>query len=112
MVFMCGIQMTSGLLVLHMRNVMVFMCGIQMTSGLLVLHMRNAFCGKSVEACKAQEMADPQKQSLKGGEGGVSPGVPGVRPREMEALDHLLYCIKDIKAKGHYIYSARRLKPF
>ena len=53
--------------------------------------------GKSVEGCKVQEKANPQKQSLKGGEGGVSPGV---RPREMEALDHLLYCVKDIKARG------------
>ena len=30
--------------------------------------------GKSVEGCKAQEMAHPQRQSLVGGEGGVLPG--------------------------------------
>ena len=44
--------------------------------------------GKSVEGCKAQEMARPQRQSLEGGEGGVLPGVLGVQPKEMEALDH------------------------
>jgi hypothetical protein len=45
------------------------------------------FVGKSVEGCKTQETVGPQRQSLEGGEGGVSPRVPGVRPREMEALD-------------------------
>ena len=30
--------------------------------------------GKSIESCKAQETASPQRQSLEGGEGGVSPG--------------------------------------
>ena len=43
--------------------------------------------GKSDEGCKAQETVGPQRQSLEGGEGGVSPRVPGVRSREMEALD-------------------------
>ena len=30
--------------------------------------------GKSVKSCKAEETAGPQRQSLEGGEGGVSPG--------------------------------------